>query len=444
VPDSSPSSAGFLPQRFCKESETFKLQLRARRLEVRPMVRSGRLGNPGLATETMPPAYAAQSNGSPMMRVAICTVGELFGGVERHVLGLMEGLTERRVEVVLVLFHDGELAARARAFGVEPVILPGRNFRVVATAHSLARVLKERHIEIVHVHGYKAAVYCALARRWYRCAMVKTEHGRPEMAPGRPIESLRSWLYNLLDGWATRYANAAVCYVAEELWTYHRRAHAKLYRTLIRNGIPDIDYSRLVRPPEFLDTTFNALIVGRVDTVKGHRFAIEALASPAVPPNVHLYVVGNGPLESDLREQARAYGISERVHFLGFRRNVFDYIGHCQVLLVPSLHEGLPYTLLEAMALEAPIIASRVGGLAEVLRDEVTGLLIAPGDAHALARCIRRLCEDPGLSVRLGSASHAVQRKSYALNTMVESYLGVFQEKRDSNALNWHQPPGTR
>ena len=95
---------------------------------------------------------------SVLRRVAICTVGELFGGVERHVLGLLSGLAARGVSAFLLLFHDGELAAQAREQGVEPVILPNQNRSLPATCRLLANMFEQWQVRIVHVHGYKATV----------------------------------------------------------------------------------------------------------------------------------------------------------------------------------------------------------------------------------------------------------------------------------------------
>jgi glycosyltransferase involved in cell wall biosynthesis len=116
------------------------------------------------------------------------------------------------------------------------------------------------------------------------------------------------------------------------------------------------------------------------------------------------------------------------VQIQGFRRNVYDYIAHCDVLLMPSLHEGLPYTLLEAMALGIPVIASRVGGLAEVIQDGATGLLITPGNVSVLADAIRRLIADPSLRARLGDEALRLQRAKYSLEAMASSYLNVYRE----------------
>jgi glycosyltransferase involved in cell wall biosynthesis len=369
-----------------------------------------------------------QSSGTAIERIAICTVGELFGGVERHVLGMLAALAARGINVLLVLFHDGELAAQARAMGADPVILANRNLAVLATASRLARILENRAIQVVHVHGYKATVFCAIARSWHPCAIVKTEHGLPEPTTGSPIHAWRDRLYHLLDGIATRAARAAVCYVTQDLQAHHRQAHMGLRTAVIPNGVESMDRPRFPRPPELREDRLNLLIVGRLDMVKGHHLAIEAIASRNVPSDVHLQILGVGPRRQELEALVGTRGIPDRVHLLGFRRNVYDYIANCDGLLMPSLHEGLPYTLLEAMALGTPVIASRVGGLVEVVQDEVTGLLVTPGNAAALANAIQRLIVEPTLRARLGEAAQRLQRAKYSLEGMASSYLDIYRE----------------
>ena len=112
--------------------------------------------------------------------IAICSVGELFGGVERHIMGLLKGLKSEGVDALLFLFYDDELAAQARSHGFDPIILPHGNAWLFSTARSIAHILEQRQIRIVHVHGYKATVFSLIARYWYPFAILKTEHGLPE------------------------------------------------------------------------------------------------------------------------------------------------------------------------------------------------------------------------------------------------------------------------
>lgn len=359
--------------------------------------------------------------------IAICTVGELFGGVERHVLGLISGLAARGVSSLLILFHDCELAAQARGQGIEPVILSNHNRSVFATSRHLARLFKQHSIRIVHVHGYKATVFCALARLWCSFAMIKTVHGLSEPTAAGLIRRLRAWLYNFLEWAAIRMAHATIAYVTEDLRSHYRRAHRDLRMMVIPNGVANMDRSQFPRPPELHNDWFNVVMIGRLDIVKGPHVAIEAIASEHVPEDVHLYTIGTGPCETELRTLAETRGIASRVHLLGFRRNIYDYLAHCRMLLMPSLHEGLPYTLLEAMAFGIPTIATPVGGLAEVIRDGITGLLVAERDPACFARAIQQLHMDSELRMRLGKQARALQQSRYSLESMTEHYLELYR-----------------
>lgn len=365
---------------------------------------------------------------SQLSPLAICTVGELFGGVERHVLGMLSGLRSAGVPAQLVVFHDGELAAQARSQGDEPIVLSGRNLSLPLTARRLALQLAEQDIELVHVHGYKAAVFCANARIWHRFAIVKTEHGMPEPMVGGILATLRDRAYHALDSIAMRATNACICYVTRDLQNFRSSAHNGLRTAVVPNGVGPMNPNDFPRPPEYTRDRLNLTIVGRLDRVKGHRFVIEALAADEHLRNVDLQIVGSGPTEEELRELVERRELSGQIHFLGFRRNVYDYIAHCDALLMPSLHEGLPYTLLEAMALGRPIIASRVGGLAEVLEDRRTALLTAPGDVQALASAIRTICKDRALRESIGSNARALQHKYYSLDSTTRTYIAIFED----------------
>lgn len=366
-------------------------------------------------------------DGDGNLRLALCAAGELFGGVERQLLGLCE-YAQRRTGVppALLLFHDRELARQARRLGVAPTIVPARHRYDPAQAARLAAALTVASADVVHAHGYRAAIACVLARRHWRGAVVKTEHGRIEPSRGRPLVWAKSRLNTWLDTRATRRADA-VCYVTDDLRRHWERRHRGLARHVVLNGIDPLEREGRPRPPELEPGPVHLGIVGRVSAVKGIPTALRALADGAVPERVRLSVVGDGPLLEPLRREAAALGLGGRVRLLGFRENVYDYLAHLDALLMPSLHEGLPYVLLEAMALGTPVFASRVGGLAEVVRDGETGVLLPVGDAAALRAAIVRLADDPAWGRALGAAARREQRERYTLERMGRETWRVYE-----------------
>lgn len=363
----------------------------------------------------------------PLVRMAFCSAGELYGGVERHLLGMHTELVRNGVDPAMILFHDRELARQACALGLKVVVLPGWHSYDPRAAWRLADVLARESINLVHAHGYKAMVLCALARHRHRFAVVKTEHGLPEHARRDPINWTKLRVYEWLDNWATRACGATVCYVTKDLCARYAHKHRGLPRQTIYNGIESLHIASTTRPIEYEKEFFHLAVVGRVDAVKGVRYALQAMANPAMPNHVRLNVIGTGPLLSSLQALAATLGTLNRVRFLGFRRNVYDYLAHCDALLMPSLHEGLPYTLLEAMSLGRPIIASRVGGLAEVLQDDRTAILFEPADVNDILDAIIKVVRHPALAAALGEAARQDQRHRFNLATMSKQYWRVYK-----------------
>lgn len=358
--------------------------------------------------------------------IAIVAAGELFGGTERHVLGLGTYLRERGLESRVFVYHDRELASRCRGAEVPVTILPSRGSYDLSGPRHLDEILSGFHIRLTHVHGYRAAVNVALAPS--DRPMVCTLHGEGEPSWRALADCAKDRVYRAAEAWACRRRRALVCFVSGDL----RRRHEHRYRGLecrtIANGITPLDRSE-TRPsgPPLAPNRLHAVAVGRLTRVKGLELAILALARLGSDHPWHLNLVGDGELRAELTELAASLGVADRVTFHGFRRDVEAVVAQADVLLMPSLHEGLPYALLEAMSLGVPAIASNVGGLAEVLRHEKTGLLIPVGDASALAFAMARLEHDSALRLALGAAAAAEQRSHYTLTSMGDGYLAAYR-----------------
>ena len=361
--------------------------------------------------------------GSASLKIAMCAPGEVYGGVETQLIGLCSHLRDMTAhEPLLILFHDLELAARAREAGLRTEVLSSRHRYDAGAARTLAGLVTSTGIDVLHVHGYRAMITAAVAGGALDVPVVKTEHGLPEPGGGL-VDGMKSRLNRWLDNRSTRRAGATVCYVTADIMSRYTHAHRGLPRKVVYNGIEPLDR---MRPHELGSEHFNVGIVGRISAVKGIDYALWALSKDDVPERVHLHVIGTGPLAEDLQRDVVTLGLGERVHFHGFRRDVYDWLAHVDALLMPSLHEGLPYTLLEAMSLGTPVVASRVGGLAEVLSEGETGLLVEVGDVDGIARALSRLAADRNLGAALGQAAAACQRTDYTLQGMTEAYLETY------------------
>jgi glycosyltransferase involved in cell wall biosynthesis len=178
--------------------------------------------------------------------------------------------------------------------------------------------------------------------------------------------------------------------------------------------------------------------IGRLNEQKGHRYLIEA--APEVLRQheaARFLVVGDGNLSEPLRAQARALGLEDRVIFAGHRADVPEVLGAIDVVCLPSLYEGTPLALFEAMAAARAIVASAVDGCAEILEDGTTGILVPPRDAMALGRALSRVLADRSLLGRLGAAAQRASREfdiDRTVRRIEDLYLEVLAERRLSHA----------
>ena len=364
----------------------------------------------------------------PPLRLAICAAGEIWGGVEQFVLTLAGALEREASAATVVLFHDGLLARRLREAGVPVEVLrhgPGYDPRVVG---ELRRALRARKINLLHVHGYKATIVGALASRGLGIKVVKTEHGRLERPAGwRDLPAFaKLWAYAVLDRLASSSAVDAVAFVSRDIAETAGRCSSRVLRRVIYNGLAP---SAVGRPSPLVasDGAFNIGIVGRLTKVKGHHHLLNALARVPHLDNLKLHVFGTGPLEADYRRLAETCGVSHKVVFHGFEPAIQEKMAALDLLIIPSEHEGLPYVVLEAMHLQVPIVASRVGGLKEALLDGECGILVPPKDPAALASAIEHAYREPELRRRIAARAHARLRRDFLASVMVRQYAGIYR-----------------
>jgi glycosyltransferase involved in cell wall biosynthesis len=182
-----------------------------------------------------------------------------------------------------------------------------------------------------------------------------------------------------------------------------------------------------------LGATEDDLLIGianRLAPVKGIEYAIRAM--PAVVealPNARLVIIGEGPAETDLRREAADSGVADRIDFAGFRREVPRLLAAFDLVVQPSLWEGLSISLLEAMAAGRPLVACDVQGNRDVIEHGVNGLMVPPRNPVALAEAMMRILTDASLAKRLGKNAESDCRRRFSQQRMVEQTLAIYDRK---------------
>jgi glycosyltransferase involved in cell wall biosynthesis len=384
----------------------------------------------------MLPAWSIVPSGRPVcaptVRVGICTAGEIWGGVEQFVVTLAEGLDRTRFSPLALLFHDGLLAARLRDRGVDVHCFTGRGTHDLRMVRDLRAVLARERVGLLHVHGYKAAVVASMARRRLPIPIVKTEHGLTE-----PLERWSdAWAHGrlvankLLDRVITRAAVDARVFVSRD--TERRLTGRNVPGRVIYNGLAASHQRGSAAGQRAAE--FHIAVVGRLSRVKGHRHLLGALTRVRAREGVQVHVFGCGPLEAECREFCARHDLQSIVRFHGFSESLGEQLRGMDLLVMPSLHEGLPYALLEAMAAGVPVVASAVGGLKEVLEGRDCGLLVPPGDETALAAAIDQLRCDPLRRARMAARARLDVARRFSGAAMADQYAAVYEQLLEARA----------
>src|SRR5262245_8738263 len=170
-------------------------------------------------------------------------------------------------------------------------------------------------------------------------------------------------------------------------------------------------------------------LVARLQPVKGHRYFIEAASRiAAVEPNAHFLLVGDGALRPEIEDQAARLGVHDRLHLLGARKDAASIAAGFDVAALASLHEGLPNSVMEAMAAGTPVVATAVGGTTELVIDGATGFLAPPADSGALATRILEALRNPEMSARMAAEGRRRAIIQFSMRRMVESVERLYDE----------------
>ena len=292
-----------------------------------------------------------------------------------------------------------------------------------ACARSLEAAFRRHRIGVAHSHEFMMAVYGAWASWRAGVPHVITMHGSSYYA-GRLRRRLALRAAIALSGHTVAVSGRLARQISRDLWMPPSRI------STIPNGVPSVRPERTTLRDELRLGPDDRLVVsvGNLYPVKGHQYLIDAVALlVGRHPTLHLAISGRGEMAEALSARARGLGLANRVYLLGLRSDVAAILAAADVFALPSLSEGLPLALLEAMFAGCPIVASEVGEVGVALAHGEAGILVEPGQPAALAAALDRLLSDPDRARELGE--HAVRRAAaeYDISRMVQRYAGVYE-----------------
>lgn len=321
-----------------------------------------------------------------------------------------------------------EREAAVRGLAVEPFRMrSGPNF---PGALDIARFARAGGAELIHTHGYKADIlFGFLPRMLRRLPVVATVHGWTER---QGLNRMR--FYAALHGLSLRFVDRVVL-VNGAMRSHPRLRGCRQERlAVVANGLSLTDEGEGRSQPadpavlQFCSGGYTLGAIGRLSIEKGFTILLDAFASLAAQdPRLRLLILGEGPQRPVLEAKISQLGLEQRVLLPGYREGAARYLPSLGAFVLPSLSEGLPMVLLEALHAGVPVVATRVGGVPEVLEGEAAGILVCPGDAGALSRGIGRLLADPAAAAERVSYGRRLLESRYTARAMAQKYLEIYQ-----------------
>ena len=355
---------------------------------------------------------------------------DTYGGCEEVVLQLLAGLDKEKWRPVL-FHHDkpeiSRLIDEAHKLGIPAWVVPQiTSHNALTSIPKFIRILKDVKPAIFHAHlNWPLGCRYGLGLAWLSRvpAIVATAHLYSPIS-GVRFSKFKQFLQSVAIG---RYI--AVSNEVKERFCQNLGVPESKIR-VVQNGIrlEPFDQSADLSLRLALTEGRNCPIVftpARLHTQKGHQYLLDAAA---MIPEAIFVLAGDGPERNDLEQRACELGIEMRVRFLGNRQDIPKLLATCDLFVLPSLYEGLPISVLEAMAAGKPIVATDIGGTKEAIINQETGLLVSPGNAQELAGAIKRMLSDPKLSAQIGAAGKERAKQLFSAEAMAKNVGLVYAE----------------
>jgi glycosyltransferase involved in cell wall biosynthesis len=383
---------------------------------------------PGPLDPCLEPVPRPSLKGGRIRVVEVLATGT-NGGAQEHLHSLVTRIDPDRYDISVVSLSAGSAVRKLQRAGVNVLVIDEPDDAIAVGA--LAAHLAEVRPDIVHAHMFRAETVAARAI----IALGEAGQRRPYLVATAHSSRIRSA--------EDRQALLELTPVFDQLIAVSKASERKLIEEgraivpirLIYNGV-DLQRYDHQEPcctlPEEYGMEPGSQIVGvvaRLEPEKGHPTLLEAW--PGVLracPDVYLLIVGEGSRRDALEAQARELRIAHRVVFTGRRDDVPAVTAALDVAVLPSYREAQGLTILEAMALSRPVVASNVGGIPEMIEDGVSGILVPPHDAAALTGAIVRLLRDHPYADMLGRAGHDLVHDRFCIELMVDAVATIYDE----------------
>jgi L-malate glycosyltransferase len=360
-----------------------------------------------------------------MVRVCHLISGDLWAGAEVMTFHLLKHLRSfPELELTVILLNEGQLAKELRSVGLPVQVVDERRHSFPQIANAIRKILAPHPPDILHSHRYKENILASLTGRFYPgVSLISTQHGLPE-------------IFNQPVSWTGRIASKADFFA---LSRYFRKVVAVSgnIRTYFVNdlgfcaGRVAVIHNGIEMPPPICSKAAGAPFVigssGRLFPVKDYPLMVRIAQELSPKRGISFVLAGDGPERVALEKAIDECGLAGRFALKGHLEDMDSFYRGLDLYLNTSVHEGIPMTILEAMACGLPVIAPQVGGIGEIIEDGVEGFLVSNRDPKAFAeKCL--LLQDAELRQRMGQAARAKVERGFSAEHMTRKYYQLYRE----------------
>lgn len=373
----------------------------------------------------------ANSSNRPVVLHARVVTGT-GGGPDKTILNSPRFLSDLGYESVCAYLHPpgdpgfDELKARAESLNADLISTPDRGIKDVSVISRMLRICRERNVSIWHGHDYKSDALGLLLRKFHPMKLVSTVHGWG-------VKSKNTPLYHAIDRFSLKSYDRVIC-VSDKLLAECLAAGVSIGNLCeIDNAIDLSNYENLTAKHEAqlqfgIDADQPVVVaVGRLSKEKAFDILIRAFADLlATGLEGTLLIAGDGPERDSLQAQIETLGCQDSIRLAGHVADPRNVYAAADVFALSSTSEGLPNSLLEAMACGVPVVATAVGAVPNVIIDEVNGLLIQPGDAARLTLALSRLFSNEAIRNQFAAAGHQTIEEQYSFERRMRKLAAVY------------------
>lgn len=341
-----------------------------------------------------------------------------MGGAEKVVLDIIHAVKLRYPEIdIHCCVNGGHMAEQIEKENIPVTMIHLEKRKTLATLGALSKVIHDFRPSVIHSH-HRYTSYLLDVFFKSKATIIHTEH---------VLRQDKKILF--------RYGHKATAVsesVRQNLIEYYGVSEKDAIT--IHNGVvahsADPMIVESIRAQHSLDGTYlKALLIGRLEEQKGHTYLIEALKylNDEEKQRLRIFLAGDGHLEIDLKAQMKKYGVEKNFIFLGHTDRVPEYLEICDFVVLPSLWEGMPLSVLEAYSAGKAVLATNIPGTREVMLDGVTGYMVSVKDPQALAQGLKNILSQPEKLTLMGKNARECWQESYSFDQTIEAYYQLYQ-----------------